>query len=62
MKFLENPNSIVNKKYYSVPSGNEGGGDENVRGHVKNSSEEELLRTEDELHEIDVVIQRLKIA
>ena len=39
-----------------MASGNEGGGEENARAHIKNSSEEELLRLEDELHELDNIL------
>lgn len=59
--FKKTNGKLVNKKYFSVASGNEGGGEENARAHIKNSSEEELLKLEDELHEFDVVIQRLKV-
>lgn len=52
---------LINKKYYSVASGNEGGGEENIRGHIKNIAEEDLMKTEDEIHEFDTVIQRFKI-
>lgn len=44
-----------------MASGNEGGGEENARAHIKNSSEEELLRLEDELHELDNILQRFKV-
>lgn len=39
--------SLINKKFYSVASGNEGGGEENSRSHIKNVSEEDLMKTED---------------
>lgn len=45
-----------------MASGNEGGGEENIRGHIKNVAEEDLMKTEDEIHEFDIVIHRFKIA
>ena len=47
---------MINKEYFSVASGNEGGGEENAKAHIKNSSEEEIIRLEDELHEFDSIM------
>lgn len=53
---------MINIKYYSMASGNEGGGEENIRGHIKNIAEEDLMKTEDEIHEFDSIIQRFWVA
>ena len=53
---IKENDALINKKYYSVALGNEGGGEENKRGHIKNISEEDLMKTEDEIHEFDTII------
>ena len=55
--------SVVNKSYICTPQNkNENNQDEGYNGkNIKNQSEEELLKQEDEMHEFDTSILQFKI-
>ena len=56
---------LINKQYICIAHGNESAGNEDStskKRNIKNSSEEQLLKIEDEMHEFDVIIQQFYVA
>lgn len=55
---------LVNKQYICIAHGNESAGNDDTskKRNIKNSSEEQLLKIEDEMHEFDVIIQQFHVA
>ncbi len=54
---------LINKNFMCIAHGNESGGNEDQSKHsIKNFSEENLLKIEDEMHEFDIIIEQLNVS